>query len=162
MNCEDLQQILPLYINHELDHQKFLLVKKHLDSCPGCRSEFSDLHEVDILVKTYIKSKTAPDFQSFKTKSKKRYYYLSAVAAAAVVFYITFSTVQRDEHSLSWENYRLSELMDMNDNLDIINSDYSRSRTTLHNKISAEDEVFYTISEDVDYLQESGKWKFNE
>jgi len=152
MKCENVKQMLPLCLNNELDRQQSLAFKKHLNTCSGCRSELTDLQEVDNLFKTYLKPETAPDFQSNRIKSKKRYYYLSTVAAAILVFYIIFSTVQPDEKNLTWDNNRIIELIEMNDNLDLFYSDYTQSISTFNDSPSAEYNAFYSISEDVDYL----------
>jgi predicted anti-sigma-YlaC factor YlaD len=152
MDCENIKELLPLYLNNELDDQQFKEVQKHLDSCSGCRSELDDIQELDTLLKTHLKPETTPQFRSSRIKSKKRYYYLSAVAAA-LVLYIIFSTVQPDKPELTWENYRITELMEMNDNLDIVDSDARKQLAINGNTLPTEDEELYSIGEDVDYLQ---------
>ena len=156
MNCENIKQLLPLYLNNELDDQQFKEVQKHLQSCSDCQSELDDMQELDTLLKTHLKPETAPQFRSNRIKSQKRYYYLSAVAAA-IVFYIIFSTIQTDKPEITWENNRITELMEMNDNLDILDSDDRQQRAIDDNTLPAEDGELYSISEDLDYLQTSEK-----
>ena len=151
MDCENIKELLPLYLTDELDDQQSMAVQKHLDSCSSCRSELDNLQEVDQLLKTHLKPESAPLFRLSEKKSKKRYYYLSAVAAA-LVLYIIFSTVQPDKPELTWENNRITELMEINDNLDILDSDY-RQLAINGTTLPAEDEELYSIGEDVDYLQ---------
>ena len=157
MNCENIKQTLPLYLNDELDHEQFIAVKNHLESCSGCLSELKELQELESLLQKNLKTVTAPDLQPDRIKSKKRYYYLSYMAAAVLVFFIVFLSIQPEEANLNWENHQISELIEMNDNLDILDSDKSKLNQTLPYNQSADSELLYTIGEDIDYLNESKK-----
>jgi predicted anti-sigma-YlaC factor YlaD len=157
MNCENIKQTLPLYLNDELDHGQFIAVKNHLESCTGCLSELKELQELESLLQKNLKTETAPDLQPDRIKSKKRYYYLSYMAAAVLVFLIVFLSIQPEEANLNWENHQISELIEMNDNLDILDSDKSKLNQTLPYNQSADSELLYTIGEDIDYLNESKK-----
>ena len=156
MNCEDIKPILPLYLNNELDHQQYKLVAEHMESCSRCQSELYDLQGVDNLFKDYLKPKTAPEFNYNRMKSKKRSYYISSVAAAVLLFFIIFFAVQRDKPDLSWDNNRLTELVELNDDMDILYSEYALSNSLVGYNHSVIYNAFYSISEDVDYLQELG------
>jgi predicted anti-sigma-YlaC factor YlaD len=149
MRCENVKQLLPLYLTDELDQQQSETVKDHLASCPDCRSEFEELQEMASLLKTQLKPEPAPDLQLDTEKSKRRLYYISYVAAAALIFFIIILAVQSDEPDLTWENNQLSVLTEMNESLDILETTASTDPYPISNK----DDLFYSISEHTDYLQ---------
>jgi predicted anti-sigma-YlaC factor YlaD len=151
MKCEHIKQLLPVYLNDELDHQQSVKVKNHLDTCSGCQSELAEMQEMEILLETHLKPEPAPDLQVKSNKSKSRTYYFRYVAAAVLVCVIILLVVQSDQANYNWENNRLSELTEMNENLDILEATGSAD----HYASSEKDDLFYTISEDADYLETS-------
>ena len=157
MTCENVKDILLLYIDEELDQQQLKSVQDHLESCAGCRSEADALREVDNILDSHYKPEVAPAFNLKKTTSRKRYYYLSYVAAAILLFYIILSSVEPEKQNLNWENERLIELVELNDNLDILESAAVLSNPTLTDNGMTENTSVYSINEDIDYLMEENK-----
>ena len=137
-----------------MDQQQSESVKEHLESCAGCRSELDELRAVDNIIESHYKPEVAPAFNLNKTTSKRRFYYLSYVAAAILVFYIILSTIQPEKQDLNWDNDRLIELVELNDNLDILESNDLHSHLTLTDNGGTDHSNLYSISEDLDYLLE--------
>lgn len=153
MNCNDIKNILPLYLNNELDSQTFAAVKKHLKSCATCRAELSDLRGLDSYLKINLKTQTAPDFDYERTKSKKRSLYYSYLTAAALLLFIVFFAVQHETPDVRWENDNLSELIELNDELDVFSSGKAFSNAAPDYNISTTYRALYSLGEDVEYLR---------
>lgn len=40
MDCKKIKKLIPLFLDKELEHQEAQIVRKHLDDCRDCQSEF--------------------------------------------------------------------------------------------------------------------------
>lgn len=46
MNCNDIKDMLPLYIDEELDDKEKKLVEEHIEKCENCRKEFEEYKKI--------------------------------------------------------------------------------------------------------------------
>ena len=61
MNHNEAMEVLPAYLDQELDVHDLMAVEQHLSICPACRSEYSELREVKEQLKEHAVYFKAPD-----------------------------------------------------------------------------------------------------
>ena len=85
------------YLNNELDKEKKMFIQKHLETCPICKKEYSELSEVDNFLSMYssvetpfsLNNKIMYDLNSGKFKSEKRgFLSLIPVAASLIIAFV--------------------------------------------------------------------------
>lgn len=54
MSCEQIQALLNDYLNKTLSEKEELLVKRHLEKCASCRSEYYNLLHADKALRQVI------------------------------------------------------------------------------------------------------------
>ncbi|TYQ16108.1 UNVERIFIED_CONTAM: putative zinc finger protein [Acetivibrio alkalicellulosi] len=98
MNCKEVHQLIEEYIMGEVDTDKSLKIKKHLDECENCKKEYEETKELigglkeiknSIIIKKDILSKNERSIvKSAQRKGSSIKRVFSSVAAA--VFFIMF------------------------------------------------------------------------
>lgn len=96
INCNIIQDILPLYIDHTVCDDTRILVENHLQECENCRKSYQALQKellipVDDLVNE-CEAREIRRFKKFLTKKQLRLFFLSVISvltlAVCVIFFM--------------------------------------------------------------------------
>jgi len=70
MRCEETQELIPTYIDRELDVLRNIAVETHVRMCETCRREHADQSNLRWFIRTGAQYFTAPDH--FKSQIRKK------------------------------------------------------------------------------------------
>lgn len=94
VNCNVIQDILPLYIDHAACNDTKMLVEEHLQGCESCQKAYQELQKELLLpVDEGIKKRDAEEIKSFKkylSKKRLKIIFLSAASMLALTVGVIF------------------------------------------------------------------------
>ena len=64
-HCKDILDLIPLYVDNQLDEEEVLMVKEHIDQCENCKKE------LDLMVSIMTKTKELPEVKASADFSAK-------------------------------------------------------------------------------------------
>jgi len=113
MNCNQVQEVLMLYLKNELRVEQKIKTEKHLSGCNICNEELKNLKVADRILISRKNLLEAPEFRwGTKWNTKWKYY----ISAAAIL--IMIATIIR--YSRSPEQYTADHQIWASNNLDDI------------------------------------------
>ena len=117
MRCEVIQDLLPLYCDHQASQESCQLIEEHLQECDSCRVFYEKISEPEIITKETVEENLSEMDPLKKIKRAARMkIIISVLAAAAVVsFAFYFLFVQGQQVSSGDMNIKTSAYMDKDD-----------------------------------------------
>jgi anti-sigma factor RsiW len=70
MRCEETQELIPAYIDRELDVLRNVAVETHIRACEACRAKHAEHSNLRWLIRTGVPYFAAPD--QVKSRVKKQ------------------------------------------------------------------------------------------
>ncbi len=111
INCNVIQDILPLYIDHEVSNDTKELVEEHLQNCEICQRIYYDTktdfeNDMKISAQTKESSNEANDLKSFKKflKRRKTKTILFSIAATVICFVAVFTFMNKHVTYISYKD----------------------------------------------------------
>lgn len=105
-SCDEIQELLSLYIDNELEEERAKLVREHVESCSSCKSELEQLFEVVKMCNDITEVELPENFkdalnQKLKSEQKKiddgkkitvmRNRIMKTITSVAAIFLIVFA-----------------------------------------------------------------------
>jgi len=119
MNCSKILELLPLYIENELDDSVLESVRIHLTECSSCQQTLSEFHETD----SFLKSASLPPVPSsfslkweVRLKGNNNHYIKFGIATVATIIFVLislsiypfFKTGKKRNEKLNIQNTRVA------------------------------------------------------
>ncbi len=85
MKCEVIQDLLPLYCDHQASQESCKLIEEHLEECESCRKLYEAIAEPEVLTTDFIKKNLSELEPLRKLKNETRLKIIFAVFITVIV-----------------------------------------------------------------------------
>lgn len=116
MNCNQVQDVLMLYLKNELPVEQKIKTDKHLSGCNICNEELKNLKVADRILISHKNLFEAPEFRRGNKWNTKWKYYISAAAVliiiATIIRYSSSPEQYTTDHQI-WVSNHLDEIIEL-------------------------------------------------